>query len=117
MSGCFAEDLTWDLRGLEEQFIKGTEREEDDRELEEIKKLTETRENGSRVRYLTKRRERRRVEAWGKVEKAIKHWDGFFRNHNKYFYVGKVVHPSLEGEPIRPQCKGQREQRKDGKMP
>lgn len=112
VSGCFAEDLTWDLRGLEEQFIKGTEREEDDAELEEIERLTATNKNESRVRYLTKRRERRREEAWQKVVKAVNHWDNFFRNHDKYFYVGTVTHPDLSGEPIRPQCKGQREKKK-----
>lgn len=111
MSGCFAEDLTWDLRGLEEQFIKGAAREEDDAELEEIERLVTKGEDEERVKYLKEKRAERRREAWGKVEKAIAHWDGFFRKHEKYFYVGRVVHPSLEGVPIREQCKGQREQK------
>lgn len=109
VSGCFTEDLTWDLRGLEEQYIKGADRDEDDAELDEIEELTATGKNDGRVRYLAKRRERRRAEAWTKVEKAISHWDGFFRNHENYFYVGKVTHPDLSGEPIRPMCKGQQE--------
>lgn len=117
VSGCFAEDLTWDLRGVEEQFIKGAERDEDDAELEEIKALTASGKNDGRARYLTKRRERRRAEAWTKVEKAVNHWDGFFRNHEKYFYVGKVTHPDLSGEPIRPTCKGQQEKDRIPKTP
>lgn len=109
VSGCFAEDLTWDLRGVEEQFIKGAERDQDEAELDEIEALTASGENDGRARYLTKRREKRRTEARKKVEQAISHWDAFFRNHDKYFYVGKVTHPDLSEEPIRPMCKGQQE--------
>ncbi|KAF8539596.1 hypothetical protein BDD12DRAFT_837210 [Trichophaea hybrida] len=119
VSGCFQQDLTWDLRGLEEMFITGKGREEDNAELEEITKLEQQRRDGTlgeglgvhekvkmegRIRWLKGRREKRRKEAWEKVEKQIKHWDNFFRSHDRYFYVGKVNHPSLEGTPVRELC-------------
>ncbi|PWW80078.1 cytochrome b5 [Tuber magnatum] len=106
VSGCFQEDLTWDLRGLEEMYITGDVRELDDKELSEISRLERTGENDSRVRYLKKRRDRRRKEAWEKVEKAIAHWEKFFKTHEKYFYVGKVVHSDLSETPVRELCKG-----------
>ncbi|RPA97269.1 cytochrome b5 [Choiromyces venosus 120613-1] len=106
VSGCFKDDLTWDLRGLEEMYITGDLRAEDDKEISEILRLESTGENDSRVRYLKKRRDKRRKEAWQKVEKAISHWENFFKNHEKYFYVGKVVHPDLSETPVRELCKG-----------
>lgn len=106
VSGCFREDLTWDLRGLEEMYITGDVRKLDDKELSEISRLESTGENDSRVRYLKKRRDRRRREAWAQVEKAVSHWENFFNNHEKYFYVGKVVHLDLSGTPVRELCKG-----------
>jgi predicted heme/steroid binding protein len=124
VSGCFQDDLTWDLRGLEEMFINGEERKEDDAEAAEIYELTQHIKTGEshekyekivpegRLRWLKRRREKRRAEALEKVEKQIEHWDNFFRNHDKYFYVGKVIHPSLEGEPIRKLCKSQGKPRK-----
>ncbi|CAZ84605.1 unnamed protein product [Tuber melanosporum] len=104
VSGCFKDDLTWDMRGLEEMFITGDVRELDDKELSEISRLESTGENDSRVRYLKKRRDKRRKEAWEDVKKAISHWENFFKNHEKYFYVGKVVHPDLSGTPVRELC-------------
>jgi hypothetical protein len=119
VSGCFGQDLTWDLRGLEEMYITGKGREEDNAELAEIneiesqkRELELTEELGQdekmkmegRIRWLKGRRDKRRKEAWAKVEGQISHWDNFFRNHDKYFYVGKVTHESLEGTPIRELC-------------
>lgn len=103
-SGCFKEDLTWDLRGLEEMFITGKDKEDDDKEMAEIERLERDGGMESRVRYLRKRRDSRRKEAWKQVVKAVDYWDKFFRNHDKYFYVGKVVHPDLTGEPVRKLC-------------
>lgn len=117
VSGCFKEDLTYDLRGVEEQFIEGEERHIDEKEFEEIQRLeaTETKDPKSlkdeesirvrgRLRYLKRRREKRRAEARKQVEATIKHWDNFFRDHDRYFYVGRVEHESLEGKPILPVC-------------
>lgn len=117
VSGCFQQDLTYDLRGLEEQFITGDERAEDDKEYREIQELEaadvkaperledqESLRNHGRLKYLKRRRERRRAEARKKVEQTVDHWDSFFRDHDRYFYVGKVEHESLEGKPIPPLC-------------
>lgn len=119
VSGCFSEDLTWDLRGLEEMFINGEARKEDDAEAAEIYDLAHHIKTGElsekygkihpegRLRWLKRQREKRRAEALERVGKQIKHWDNFFRNHDKYFYVGKVIHPSLEGQPVRQLCTSQ----------
>ncbi|KAL7272104.1 hypothetical protein RUND412_005098 [Rhizina undulata] len=116
VSGCFREDLTWDLRGLEEMFITGKELEEDTREAEEIAELekredlteglghSEGEKMFGRLRYLKRRRVARRKKAWEKVEKSISHWDGFFRNHEKYFWVGTVSHPDISHDPVRTLC-------------
>lgn len=37
------------------------------------------------------RREREVRSARAKIEKAVARWEGFFRNHKKYFQVGKVL--------------------------
>ena len=37
------------------------------------------------------RREQDVRMARGKVRKQVQHWEGFFRNHKKYFEVGEVV--------------------------
>lgn len=120
MSGCFQDDLTWDLRGLEEMFITGEEKKEDDAEAAEIYEISQDIKAGDvekyegmhvdperRLTWLKRRRHRRRATAQEKVDKQIRHWDNFFRNHEKYFYAGKVIHPSLEGEPIRKLCTSQ----------
>lgn len=117
VSGCFDTDLTHDLRGLEEMYITGTARVEDDAEAAEIETLvTEGRqETQGRVRWLRKRREKRRQEALLKVKKQIDHWDNFFRFHDKYFYVGQVLHESLEDMPVRELCKKQGKGKRGGK--
>lgn len=122
VTGCFQTDLTWDLRGLEEKYIVGDERKIDDQEADEIERLEsshgpsvnvdtddpEMLRTKSRIRYLKRRREKRRQEAWKQVEKVVNHWDSFFRNHDKYFYVGTVVHDhaSLIGKPVPELCGG-----------
>ncbi|KAH2926048.1 hypothetical protein KXW45_008762, partial [Aspergillus fumigatus] len=32
--------------------------------------------------------------ALGKVRKQVAHWENFFRNHKKYFAVGKAKNPT-----------------------
>lgn len=76
VTGCFQEDLTHDLAGVEEMFIPVDE-EEDLRAL------------SSRERKIQRERDVRMAK--GVVEKTVRHWEGFFRNHNKYFEVGRVV--------------------------
>lgn len=39
------------------------------------------------------------------VERVVKGWQKFFENSKKYWKVGTVIHPSLEGTPIPPPCK------------
>lgn len=122
VSGCFREDLTWDLRGLERMFITGDARRQDDDEAKEIEQLEvlerdgkleeglgvhEKVKKGGRLRWLKRRRQKRQQEAWAKVEKQVKHWDNFFRNHVRYFYVGTVVHPSMNADPLRKLCQKQ----------
>ncbi|KAG5366954.1 Membrane steroid-binding protein 1 [Yarrowia sp. B02] len=41
------------------------------------------------------------------VAKDIRGWQKFFEKNNKYFYVGKVVHPEPTGEPPK-FCQGQK---------
>ncbi|GIJ83394.1 hypothetical protein Asppvi_002214 [Aspergillus pseudoviridinutans] len=96
VTGCFQDDLTHDLTGVEEMFIPLEDEEED-------KKLS----SGERKI----RREQDRRVALGKVQKQVAHWENFFRNHKKYFEVGKVV--GLEDLPKekRELCKVAKQQR------
>ena len=43
----------------------------------------------SRERKIQRERDVRLAR--GSVEKTVRHWEGFFRNHKKYFEVGRVV--------------------------
>lgn len=76
VTGCFQEDLTHDLTGAEEMFIPVDDEEE-------VQALS----SGERKI----RREQDVRMARGKVRKQVQHWEGFFRNHKKYFEVGEVV--------------------------
>lgn len=76
VTGCFKEDLTPDMRGVEEMFIPIDDPEEE-------KRLT----NGQRK----VRREQDLRIAKQRIHKAVAHWMGFFANHKKYYEVGKVV--------------------------
>ncbi|RDW90234.1 putative heme/steroid binding domain protein [Aspergillus mulundensis] len=90
VTGCFAEDLTDDLSGVEEMFIPIDE-------PEELEKLS----SGERK----KQREQDLRNARKKVDKAIAHWVGFFGKHKKYFEVGKVI----KSEEDADEMKGKRE--------
>jgi hypothetical protein len=99
-------------------YIKGKSLEEDEEEAKQIAELEgdgvdevgaglgmhEKAKAQGKVKWLKSRREKRWREAREKVDKQVQHWDGFFRNHDKYFYVGEVLHESLEGTPIRELC-------------
>jgi len=115
ITGCFAEDRTWDLRGVEEMFIEHDEELdlfEEGKWAEVIEKfgggdvegggaveLSEERKKELRARVDT-----RREQAWKKVEKTINHWDNFFRKHDKYRYAGVVIHRDISEEPVRKLC-------------
>lgn len=81
VTGCFQEDLTPDLDGAEELFIPV-----DDEDDEEERKLS------SRDRKLRRERELRLAKA--KVRETVAHWVNFYRDHKKYFEVGKVITPA-----------------------
>ena len=62
------------------------------------------------------RREQDVRMARAKVRKQVQHWEGFFRNHKKYFEVGEVV--GLEEVPSvkRELCRAAVQQRPQRKM-
>ena len=74
VTGCFLEDRTGDLRGAEEIYIPI---EDPDEEIS----------NGARKT----RAEKERREAKKRVFQEVTKWEAFYRNHKKYFEVGKVV--------------------------
>ncbi|KAL1837517.1 hypothetical protein VTJ49DRAFT_3684 [Mycothermus thermophilus] len=92
VTGCFAEDRTPDMRGVEEMFLPlddpVVDRHWSAAELAEMKK-------------------KEREEALKKVHEHLEHWVKFFRDSPKYEFVGYVKRP--EGwpgtEPVRPLCK------------
>lgn len=79
VTGCFKEDLTSDLRGVEEMYIPVEDNTEDQEEI----KMT----SGQKKI----RREKERREARESVKRQVAHWENFFGNHRKYFEVGKIV--------------------------
>ena len=101
VTGCFQEDLTHDLTGVEEMFIPVDEEEEVQRLSSGERKI---------------RREQDVRMARAKVRKQVQHWEGFFRNHKKYFEVGEVV--GLEEVPSvkRELCLAAVQQRPQRKM-
>lgn len=76
VTGCFAEDLTDDLTGVEEMFIPIDEPED----LEGLSSGEGKKRREQDVRLAKK-----------KIESTVAHWSGFFGNHKKYFAVGKVA--------------------------
>lgn len=114
VTGCFAEDRNWDLRGVEEMFLEL----DDELDLFEagkwgelVEKFGDSWEEGKewglsedRKKILRKRCDERRKVAWENVESTIDHWNKFFRNHEKYKYVGEVKHKDISGEPVKKVC-------------
>lgn len=97
VTGCFKEDLTPDLIGVEEMFLP-------------IEDVDENLTSGARK----VRREREMRLARAKIEQTVARWEGFFRNSKKYFQVGKVVGTDLEKDPEfgkRVLCEGAQQQR------
>jgi hypothetical protein len=75
VTGCFKEDLNGDLIGVEEMFVP-VEDVEDEGITSAERKI---------------RREREVRLARTAVEKTVDRWEAFFRDHKKYFQVGRVV--------------------------
>lgn len=64
-------------------------------------------------RDLKLRREQDKRKARGMVKAQVQHWENFFRNHKKYFEVGKVVDvpPKEAGEGKRELCEAAKQAR------
>jgi predicted heme/steroid binding protein len=97
VTGCFKEDLTPDLGGVEEMFLP-IEDVEDERITSAERKI---------------RREREMRLAKEQIKKTVLRWQEFFRNHKKYFQVGVleddgVVDPD-KGKRVL--CEGAQKQR------
>ncbi|KAL2160770.1 hypothetical protein VTH06DRAFT_967 [Thermothelomyces fergusii] len=91
VTGCFAEDRTADMRGVEEMYLPL-----DDPEVDRHWSPAE----------LAELRKQERAAAEQKVHDSLAHWVNFFRNHPKYDFVGYVKRPEgwPETEPRRTLC-------------
>ncbi|KAJ5970169.1 Cytochrome b5 [Penicillium vulpinum] len=96
VTGCFEEDLTADLRGVEVMFLP-VEDVENEAVTSAQKKV---------------RREKELRAARARVVGTVERWTEFFANHKKYFEAGKVVVEAegIDGEPW-PLCEGAQKQR------
>lgn len=106
MTGCFEEDLTPDLRGVDEMFIPVDDEEGADG-------LKETKEE-KRERKLRQERERRVAKK--KVADTVRGWEKMFDGgkDGKYFWVGRVKREEGWEEklgPPRELCRKAREGR------
>lgn len=105
VTGCFLEDRTRDLRGAEELYIPVEDDQDED--------IT------SGARKLRAEKERR--EGKKRVRMEVDKWVEFYRNHKKYFEVGRLVGvQKYTGEPPKlcePAEKGRprRSKMKEGK--
>ncbi len=92
VTGCFAEDRTADMRGVEEMYLPL-----DDPEVDSHWRPAE----------LAALKEKERAEALKRVHDGLLHWVNFFENSPKYNKVGYLKRPKnwLASEPRRPLCK------------
>ncbi|KAF2497160.1 cytochrome b5 [Lophium mytilinum] len=111
VTGCFQEDLTADLRGVEEMFVPRDAPEESASASDATPKAVKV--ERSAKRHLSKgelkiRREQEYRQARKNVAKTLEGWHVLFRGDKdkKYFKVGEVVRPSgwLEKLPKRELC-------------
>ncbi|KAI9878826.1 MAG: hypothetical protein M1830_010395 [Pleopsidium flavum] len=100
VTGCFAEDLTPDLRGVEEMYMPVDG------------------EEGEQVGWTSGERKKRQAQdlrlARKKVRESVAHWEGFFgKKSGKYFEVGTVKREEewLERLPRRDLCEPARKSR------
>ncbi len=90
VTGCFADDRTGDMRGVEDMFLPLDNPEVDSHWAPE---------------ELTQLKAKELETAHNKVDDALRHWVDFFRRSEKYHYVGQLVRESgWEGER-KPLCK------------
>ncbi|GAO16244.1 uncharacterized protein UV8b_08242 [Ustilaginoidea virens] len=91
VTGCFAEDRTADLRGVEEMFLPL-----DDPDVDKYYTAAE----------MEKLRAEELASAKQRAHDALQHWVGFFANSNKYSKVGYVKREQgwLEKLPRRALC-------------
>lgn len=104
VTGCFAEDTTPDMRGVEEMFLPI-----DDPETDKHWPATE----------LLEMKKKEKEEAEEKTYKALKHWVDFFADSHKYHHVGyvKLDDDWLEKTPKRDLCERAKKGRKKRKIP
>ncbi|PYH92560.1 heme/steroid binding domain protein [Aspergillus ellipticus CBS 707.79] len=98
VTGCFKEDLTPDMRGVEEMYIPIDD-------PAEVEALTSGEKKTRREQDLRLAKQR--------IDKQVTHWQNFFRNHQKYFEVGRLVGLEellVEGE-VRELCQVAKQQR------
>lgn len=104
VTGCFAEDRTPDMRGVEEMHLPLDDPEVDSHwSKSELKRL----------------KEQEKREAKKKTYDALKHWVDFFGNSQKYSFVGYVKREDgwLEKQPKKELCEQARKGRKPRKIP
>lgn len=104
VTGCFADDRTPDLRGVDAMFLPL-----DDPDVDAHFSSTE----------LKLLREQERRHAAQKVHDGLKHWVDFFANSPKYTFVGYVRRPAdwLDKTPPPPLCEQAAKGRKPRKIP
>ncbi|KAI0399220.1 putative heme binding protein [Xylaria palmicola] len=92
VTGCFAEDRTPDMRGVEDMYLPL-----DDPVVDAHWPPAE----------LAALKEKERADALRRVHEGLLHWVRFFENSPKYNKVGYVKRPKnwLDNEPRRPLCK------------
>lgn len=104
VTGCFKDDRTPDMRGVEAMYLPLDDPEVDSHFTSaELKNL--------------RAQEKRQAEK--KTHEALKHWVDFFANSPKYSLVGYVKRPAdwLEKEPERELCAQATKGRKPRKIP
>lgn len=104
VTGCFREDQTPDMRGVDDMFLPLDDPDVDAHwSKAELKIL----------------REQERRQAAKKVHDGLKHWVDFFGKSPKYTFVGYVKRPAdwLDKEPQRELCEQAAKGRKPRKIP
>ncbi|KAL5593962.1 uncharacterized protein BROUX77_007309 [Berkeleyomyces rouxiae] len=104
VTGCFAEDRTADMRGVEEMYLPVDNPEIDDLySPDEIQAL----------------RIKEREAAFKQVDKALSHWMNFYAKSDKYSKVGYVKRDEgwLEKEELRGLCASAQKSRPKRKAP
>lgn len=104
VTGCFKEDQTPDMRGVEEMYLPLDDPEVDSHFTKSELKIL---------------REQEKRQADKKVYDGLKHWVDFFGKSTKYTFVGYVKRPAdwLEKEPKRALCDSAAKGRQPRKIP